>query len=241
MSYTATLNSTQIANAKLIASIAVSFGIKNGNTIAALLAVASKESSFIPQNENLKYTAKRIMEVWPKTTPVDAEKWANNPVALANAKYGGKFGNGPNEGFAYRGRGFNQITFKARYKQLGDFLKIDLVKDPDLLNNPLIAAKAFIAYYLIELKRNKIDPNAFKTKQIALDTIYQANAGKIGKPISDTTGGYAKAASRYDDLIALVSEHKTATGSGVFFLALAAVAIWKRKAIIDIVNKQLKK
>lgn len=241
MSYVSSLNSTQIANAKLIADTAVSMGIKNGNTIAALLAIASKESELIPHDENMNYTAKRIMEVWKKTPPDVAAKLANNPVGLANYMYGGKYGNGPTEGFLYRGRGFNQITFKNRYKQIGDFLKINLVANPDLLDNPATAAKAFVAYYLIELKRNKIDPNGFKSKQIAIDTIYQANAGKIGKPISDTTGGYAKAASRYDDLIKLVSEHKTAAGSGVFFLILVGVAVWKRKEIATIAQKLINK
>lgn len=241
MSYVSTLNSTQLANVKLITDTAIAAGIKNGNTIGALLSIASKESEFVPHEENLNYTAKRILEVWPKTSPAEAAKYANNPVALANWKYGGRYGNSPTEGFLYRGRGFNQITFKNRYAQIGKAIGLDLVNHPELLNIPANAAKAFIAYYKIELAAHGIDPNSFKTPKQALDTIYQANAGKIGKPISDTTGGYSKASSRYDEMIKLVSEHKTATGSGVFFLILVGLAIWKRKEIKAIAEKLIYK
>jgi predicted chitinase len=241
MSYVKSLTPYQQANAKLITAKAKKRGITNGYAIGAMLAVASKEGELKPVSENLNYTAKRIMQVWPKTTPAKAAELSSDPVKLANFMYGGKYGNAPDEGFKFRGRGFNQITFKARYKQIGDMIGVDLVSNPDLLNQPDIAAEALVAYFQVLLKAAKIDPNKLTSTKLALDTIYQANAGKIGKPISDTTGGYAKAASRVDDLVEFVKGHAAATGGGIFFLTLLGVLIWKRKAISEAANKLLGK
>jgi predicted chitinase len=51
------------------------------------------------------------------------------------------------DGYKYRGRGFNQITFKNTYKKYGDMLGEDLVNDPDRLNDPIVAAKGAVAFF----------------------------------------------------------------------------------------------
>ena len=123
-------------------------GIVNETLINGILAVIGKESLFKPQSENLKYSAARIMQVWPYIKPAEAAKLANNPQALAERVYGGKYGNTlPGDGFKYRGRGFNQITFKNLYFSLSNKLGLDLVKNPDLLNKPEIAAAAVAQFY----------------------------------------------------------------------------------------------
>ncbi len=40
-----------------------------------------------------------------------------NPEAFFNQVYGERGGNGLNDGFKYRGRGFNQLTFKNNYRR----------------------------------------------------------------------------------------------------------------------------
>lgn len=102
-----------------------------------------------PKSENLNYTAKRLTAVWPARfkTAAAAAPYAHNPEALANKVYGGRFGNGPEasgDGWRYRGRGFVQITFRDNYKRLGDAMGIDLVGNPDLALNRIIAAKILV-------------------------------------------------------------------------------------------------
>ena len=115
-----------------------------------------RQSSFIGQcahesgnfrilEENLNYSAARLMAVWPSRFPsLDvAEQYANNPEKLANKIYSGRMGNGneeSGEGYAYRGRGLIQMTGKEAYANCGSGLGVDLISNPDLLLNPKYAA-----------------------------------------------------------------------------------------------------
>ena len=115
-----------------------------------------RQSSFIGQcahesgnfrilEENLNYSAARLMAVWPSRFPsLDvAEQYANNPEKLANYVYAGRLGNGNEEsgdGWRYYGRGVIQLTGKDNYANCGSGLGVDLVGDPDRLLDPQYAA-----------------------------------------------------------------------------------------------------
>jgi hypothetical protein len=78
-----------------------------------------------------------------------SKKGDDRSEQLANHVYAKTDGNSaPGDGWKYRGRGFLQITGKAAYKALGDYLKVDLVSNPDLLNTPEIAAKSIPWFFL---------------------------------------------------------------------------------------------
>lgn len=64
-----------------------------------------------------------------------------------NAVYGGMFGNAPDEGYKYVGRGFNGITFKGNYESAKNCTGIDFVGQPKLLEEPKYAAKALSCYF----------------------------------------------------------------------------------------------
>lgn len=102
------------------------------------------ESGLKPIEENLNYSALRLLEIFPKYFNVyTAYKYARQPEMIANKVYGGRGENLSNEGFKYRGRGFIQTTFKRNYRLLSRYTGVDYVKDPDkLLNEPdaMIAA-----------------------------------------------------------------------------------------------------
>ena len=89
--------------------------------------------------ENLSYSAKRMMAIWPKRFPTleSAQPFEKNPQALANKVYGGRMGNsGPDDGWRYIGRGLLQITGRESYERYGSRLGCDLVGEPALAADP---------------------------------------------------------------------------------------------------------
>ncbi|WP_377299714.1 hypothetical protein [Rhizobium sp. SGZ-381] len=98
--------------------------------LAYILATVYHETGakMQPVEENLRYSAKRLTEVWPDRfqTLASAKPFANNPQALANEVYGGRLGNKlPNDGWEFRGRGLPQITGRENYG------KFDIAGNPD--------------------------------------------------------------------------------------------------------------
>ena len=126
-------------------------GITDPRIQANIIAQVQRESGGKPKSENLNYSAKRLMEVFPKYFKDldDAEKVvAQGPEAIGNRVYGGRMGNKADEGYKYHGRGLIQLTGKNNYKQYGELLGIDLVNNPELANDPVIAQKIATSYYL---------------------------------------------------------------------------------------------
>lgn len=257
--YLPTLNSLQKTNLAAIITEMKRVGITNPFTQAAILSIISKESNFIWQaeksyshtdNAHIRDVFKHLAALSDKQ--LDALKI--NDTAFFNAIYGGKFGNSPTEGYKFRGRGPNQLTFKGNYASIGKRIGADLVNNPDLLiTDPNVAAKAVVDFFVREFqngaklgklqKYNTKDINGFTNLTDSLNAVFQANRGwnKTGK---DVTGGYDKAKSRvgeFQSILNTVSEHKAATGGSVFFLILVILAIANKnklsKAISNIKTK----
>lgn len=67
--------------------------------------------------------------------------------------YGNRLGNDqPNDGSKYKGRGLIMITGKDNYKKVGEIIGVDLVENPELVNDPKYAAPAAMAYLTLEGK-----------------------------------------------------------------------------------------
>ena len=143
----------------------VEFEINTPQRIAAFLAQTSHESGgYTMLSENLNYKAATLAACWPnrfavmgpdkkpvkdkqgKLTPTEvANSIAGKPELIANMVYSGRMGNGPaqsGEGWKYRGRGLKQLTGKDNYARCGTALGLDLVGNPDLLLEPMAAARS---------------------------------------------------------------------------------------------------
>lgn len=100
--------------------------------------------------ENLFYSAERLVQVWPRRFPTlaSAQPFARNPRALANKVYGGRMGNtGPDDGWRYRGRGLIQITGRDNYALVEELTGIPVLADPDLLLEQEPALRASVAWW----------------------------------------------------------------------------------------------
>lgn len=135
--------------AKPLSDAASHFGISHSKQrVAMFLAQCAFESRRLTRvEENLSYSGKRLMQVWPRRFPTleFAQQYAHNPQKLANFVYGGRMGNvTPNSGWHYRGRGLKQLTGHDNYllatKGLKLILDLDFEVQPDLVATPLGAA-----------------------------------------------------------------------------------------------------
>ena len=126
------------------------FNISNPFRLAHFLAQTAHESgNFKHVRENLNYSAEGLLKVFPKyfdktTAPIYARK----PEMIANIVYESRMGNGnrnSGDGWRFRGRGYLQLTGRINYKSFGDFIGVDLTKDPDLVATkyPLTSAAWF--------------------------------------------------------------------------------------------------
>lgn len=92
----------------------------------------------IPIVENMNYSARRMMQVWPSRFPTlaSAQPYANNPEKLGNNVYANRLGNGPpssGDGFRYRGRGIGaQFTGRVNYEKFSKLFGVDFINNPDL-------------------------------------------------------------------------------------------------------------
>jgi putative chitinase len=123
--------------------------INTPRKIAAWLAQLSHESmGFTRVEENLNYSAKRLLEVFPKrVTPEKAKELDHDPIAIGNFLYGdrktlGNLGQASGDGWNFRGRGFIQVTGRNNYRECGKALGIDLLSHPQLLKELKWAAES---------------------------------------------------------------------------------------------------
>ena len=138
-----------------------SAGIASEKAISNILATIKAETGFRVRSEELNYkSAERIQAVFGKKripTLEFAQPLIGNPEALANEVYKNTDGNKePGDGYKFRGRGFIQHTGRNQYEGIAKFTKTDVVANPDLLNDPVVATKA-LAWFFLAYKRKKID------------------------------------------------------------------------------------
>lgn len=198
------------SNINKIIKIAKDSGITNKYAIAAMLSICKKESGFIPQNE-ASYSSttavriKKIFSAFRKYSDSEVDRIKKSHKEFFDIIYGSRYGNASNEGFKYRGRGLNQITFKGNYVAYKKLSGYDIVNDPDLLNTIDVAAKCLAEYFksnfkdagnVVKSKYNFTNINSFEKLDDAMGAFYHANAGfgtSYSQIVADSTGGRAKA------------------------------------------------
>jgi putative chitinase len=190
-----------------VAAACQEFNINTPQRIAGFLSQCAHESGgFERLQENLNYSADGMAGIWPRRFAVlgpdgkpvkkDGKNQPNKfalalhrkPEMIANVVYSSRMGNGPTEsgeGWKYRGRGLKQLTGKDNHRACSAGLGVDLVENPDLLLEPVYAARSAAWFWATNKCNNFADAGDIEglTKKI--------NGGLIG--IEDRKKRYAGA------------------------------------------------
>lgn len=117
--------------------VAEAAGINTPRRIQHFLSTIAVETAGMTDlDENLNYTAKRLMQVWPSRfkSLAAAQPFARNPEKLANKVYANRLGNGPEasgDGWEFRGGGMIQTTGRVNYRACGFEDNPDDVREPE--------------------------------------------------------------------------------------------------------------
>lgn len=192
-------------------SVLMAKGEKDENYINAILANVMKESGGISKEENLDYSKtsnERIRSVFGSRAAGMTDQQLNqiksSKQSMGEFMYGGgteigrRMGNTEaGDGWKYRGRGYIQLTGKSNYAEASKAIFGDdrLVKDPDLVNNPRIAAEV-TAWYMQKTKgammkslgtgagpMSREQANQLATSQVAGRAIKRGETGYLAETL----------------------------------------------------------
>jgi len=177
-------DSVQKQNISLLLDEMKKNGITNPYTQIGILSVISKESNFKPKSE-VSYANtdnSRIRKIFgsrvAKYSDSELNQLKKNPKDFFNVVYAKTVGNqGGDDGWMYRGRGFNQLTGIKNYEKYGRMAGMgnDLVENPELMNDPKIAAKVAMIFFT-KGKSASSFPN-FNNKEDAAKYFADINSG----------------------------------------------------------------
>lgn len=108
--------------------------------------VCHESGNLTLKEENLNYSANRLLQVFPKYfNKSNVNSFANKPREIGNKVYGNRMGNlNPDDGYYFRGRGAIQLTGRNNYKEFENWLiKKGLCKANDVMLNPDLVWKDF--------------------------------------------------------------------------------------------------
>lgn len=116
---------------EIINDVCPKYGISTADIMHEFLANVLHESTeFSRYEENLNYSAQRIVDVWPhRFASIEAAiPYQHNPKLLANKVYGGRkdLGNEqPEDGFNFRGSGPIQITGRSNFTLFASYMRTE--------------------------------------------------------------------------------------------------------------------
>jgi len=213
----AQISQSTAQNMELIKAALQKQGITDPKYIAATLGNVMKETGGKSISENMNYGGtqnSRIRDIFgsraAKYSDAELDVIKKDPTKMGELMYGSGTAMGkalgntePGDGWKYRGRGFIQLTGKTNYAAASRAIYGDnrLVDNPDLVNNPQVAAEVS-AWYMKKgqssmagklgintANMTQAEANLLATSQIAGGDIRKK--GKIGAEISAKVDTYS--------------------------------------------------
>ena len=181
---TGNFDSEQLSNINFLIDEMNKEGITDPYAQIGVLSVIKKESGFKPKSEVSYHKTRngRLRRLFGKRlgkySDLELDELKKDAKKFFNVIYANTVGNrGGNDGFNYRGRGFNQLTGIKNYEKYGNMIGMGnkLVEDPDLVNDPKIAAKIALKFFTKGKSASEFPK--FQTKEDAAIHFADINAG----------------------------------------------------------------
>ncbi|HEX5863436.1 MAG TPA: glycoside hydrolase family 19 protein [Casimicrobiaceae bacterium] len=134
----------------------------NAARVAMFLAQVAEETGGLTRlEENMNYSAERLLAVWPsRFTPALATLYAHDPSALADFVYANRMGNGDQQsgdGWLFHGRGPPMLTGRKNYTAAGFSLGIDnLTLYPDQVATDATVGMRTAAWFWAQIGGNAL-------------------------------------------------------------------------------------
>jgi len=166
------------------------YEINTPERISMFLAQVGHESGGLRTiKENINYSAEGLKRVFPKYfRTVNPADYAKKPEKIANRVYASRMGNGDEasgDGFRFRGRGAIQLTGRSNYTTCGADLEVDLINNPDWLEEPEGAIRSAAWFW------DSRDLNQWADAGDIVTVTKKINGGTIG--LEDRQSHYAAA------------------------------------------------
>jgi len=168
--------------AELLNELGAKYGVVTKDVFHEFASNVIQESGeFAHKRENMSYSAKRMMQVWPSRFPTlaSALPYDHNPQKLSNLVYGSRMGNRPgtNDGWNFRGGGFIGLTGREVYTKYAKYAGYQTVEDcaEDVRNSDKAALdSAYWFFCILKDLEDEADRDEF------IGIVKSINGGTIG-------------------------------------------------------------
>ena len=215
------MNEKQINNAMLIFDELSKSPVSNSALWIGILCVIMKESGLITRteksyrntsNDRIRkiFGRKRLGSMYDYDPILTQAK--RNTKGFFNLVYGKRGGNvRDSDGWRFRGRGFNQLTFRGNYRRYATASQ-PLEQKPWLMNQPAVAARVVAEFFVEQLTRHRellrkkyqVDPLDVYSTDTAIAIAANINAGvHRGAENKHVKRAFEKSQAHRTDMIAL--------------------------------------
>lgn len=168
------------ASSALLLKTAIDSGITSPTELANVMGNAAVETgNFSRMHENFGYRSVdrlvsqvRSAESRYTREQIQAAIDSKDPQQIATIMYEGRSGRGdlgntePGDGWKFHGRGYFQYTGRSNYTIYGEKFGVDLVNNPDIAAEPVMAAKLAIAYWKDKIPEHMRDDSRAAGRKI---------------------------------------------------------------------------
>ena len=126
-----------------------------------------------------------VSDISEARTQSDAKE--ATPENILNSVYANRLGNGDfasGDGYKFRGRGYIQLSGRKNYKEVGDAIGIDLETNPELMEDPTVAAKASVAWWKMNVQ-GKVPKDDYSNTNAVSGLVNRGSPNKKAQGLAD--------------------------------------------------------